>query len=57
MAPLNPGGLFPGEGLMPRKNANAVIGVREAGLSRFALAGLTGAVGMRGRRPSVAASV
>ncbi|MGY0067909.1 hypothetical protein ACWZEH_13980 [Streptomyces sp. QTS137] len=49
MAPLGPEDLLPGEGLVLRKNANAVIDVREAGLSRFAFDGLMGAVGMRGK--------
>ncbi|WP_055695651.1 hypothetical protein [Streptomyces prasinopilosus] len=49
MAPSKPGDLFPGEQHVLRKNANAVIGVREAGLSRLPFDGLRGAVGMRGK--------
>lgn len=34
MAPLNPEDLLPGERRVLRKNANAVIDLRKAGLSR-----------------------
>ncbi|MEF9904433.1 hypothetical protein [Streptomyces sp. P9-A2] len=49
MAPLDPEDLLPGERHVRRKNANAVIDVREAGLSRFAFDGLMWSVGMRGK--------
>ncbi len=48
MAPLEPEDLLPGEQYVLRKKANAVIDVREAGLSRLPFDGLMGAVGMRG---------
>ncbi|MGW1536441.1 hypothetical protein [Streptomyces aureus] len=47
IAPLRSGDLLPGEGIILRKNANAVIDVRAAGLSRFAFDDLMWLVGMR----------
>lgn len=41
--------LLPGEVMGVIRNANAVVDVREAGLDRFRLDGLMGAVGMRGQ--------
>ncbi|MFF1812749.1 hypothetical protein ACFVXW_27190 [Streptomyces sp. NPDC058251] len=49
IAPLSHEDLLPGEGIILRKNANAVIDVREAGLSRFAFDDLMWLVGMRGK--------
>ncbi|MET8453437.1 hypothetical protein [Streptomyces sp. NPDC005209] len=49
IAPLNLEELLPGEGIILRKNANAVINVRAAGLSRFAFDDLMWLVGMRGK--------
>ncbi|MEV7860975.1 hypothetical protein AB0O86_19620 [Streptomyces hirsutus] len=49
MAPLNPEALLPSERRVLRKNANAVIDVREARLSRFPLDNLMWSVGMRGK--------
>ncbi|MEU7425721.1 hypothetical protein [Streptomyces sp. NPDC040750] len=49
IAPLGQEHLLPGEGIILRKNANAVIDVREAGLSRFAFDDLMWLVGMRGK--------
>lgn len=48
-APLDDEDLLPGEGVVLRKNANAVIDVRAAGLSRFAFDDLMWLVGMRGK--------
>ncbi|MFI0960908.1 hypothetical protein ACH4S8_05760 [Streptomyces sp. NPDC021080] len=47
IAPLKSEELLPGEGIILRKNANAVIDVRAAGLSRFAFDDLMWLVGMR----------
>ncbi|MFH8391464.1 hypothetical protein [Streptomyces sp. NPDC018036] len=49
IAPLNSEDLLPGEGIILRKNANAVIDVRAAGLSRFAFDDLMWLVGMRNK--------
>ncbi|MEU9135237.1 hypothetical protein AB0D33_04550 [Streptomyces sp. NPDC048404] len=49
IAPLNSADLLPGEGIILRKNANAVIDVRQAGLSRFAFDDLMWLVGMRNK--------
>ncbi|MFJ8108315.1 hypothetical protein [Streptomyces sp. NPDC096132] len=49
IAPLDDEDLLPGEGIILRKNANAVITVRAAGLSRFAFDDLMWLVGMRGK--------
>ncbi|MGW1746932.1 hypothetical protein ACWCRD_15240 [Streptomyces sp. NPDC002092] len=49
IAPLKPEELLPGEGIILRKNANAVIDLREAGLSRFAFDDLMWLVGMQGK--------
>jgi hypothetical protein len=49
IAPLRTEDLLPGEGIILRKNANAVIDVSEAGLSRFAFDDLLWLVGMRGK--------
>ncbi|MET8860368.1 hypothetical protein [Streptomyces sp. NPDC004579] len=49
IAPLKSEDLLPGEGIILRKNANAVIDVRQAGLSRFAFDDLMWLVGMRNK--------
>ncbi|MFE4695840.1 hypothetical protein ACFRIC_02000 [Streptomyces sp. NPDC056738] len=49
IAPFKPEDLLPGEGIILRKNANAVIDVRQAGLSRFAFDDLMWLVGMRNK--------
>ncbi|MFI5823685.1 hypothetical protein ACIA8I_32020 [Streptomyces rishiriensis] len=49
IAPLKREELLPGEGIILRKNANAVIDLREAGLSRFAFDDLMWLVGMQGK--------
>ncbi|WP_254378767.1 hypothetical protein [Streptomyces sp. MAR25Y5] len=56
MAPLKPEDLLPGEQYVLRKNANAVIDVREAGLSRLPFDGLMGRWGCAARRPSAGVS-
>ncbi|MGW3909913.1 hypothetical protein ACWEBX_00025 [Streptomyces sp. NPDC005070] len=49
IAPFKSEDLLPGEGIILRKNANAVIDVRQAGLSRFAFDDLMWLVGMRNK--------
>jgi hypothetical protein len=46
---LPPDGLFPGEHVVLQKNANAVIDVRESGLTQFAFDDLLWLIGMDGK--------
>jgi hypothetical protein len=41
--------LLPNESIVLKKNANAVIGVTESGLSQFAFDKLMWAIGMKGK--------